>query len=374
MSVKEHRYPGHILALKPTSKERQPFIVADTGTVLINDIHVPYTVGFLVVKPGELGSFIKTYFSEDYALFLPEFEERSHYMLTQFIEHFNLSTEKRKIHTIYFHNFSRFDGILLMKYYTPHGDGDSLTLLPGSLDTLAKTLCPQLHPKGSISHDEVQVLNIYNLRPQLISYLEQDIRLLGGVMLKSQEIYWTQFKIDITTCLTLSRLALSIFHMRYYDPKSWPIHMPSRNEDTFIRCCYYGGHVDVYIPYGKKLYYYDVNSLYPYIMKTCHMPGGVPIWHGDLEGQELSNLYGFIEAYVVCPSTITRPFLPYRDHHNTLLFPTGKFVGVYYTEELKFSRDLGYRIVPLRGYLFEEKISPSDSFISTLFSKRQGAK
>ena len=61
------------------------------------------------------------------------------------------------------------------------------------------------------------------------------------------------------------------------------------------------------------LYYYDVNSLYlyPYIMKTFPMPGGKPKWNGNLKDQELSNLFGFIEAYVVCPRTITRPFLPY---------------------------------------------------------------
>ena len=130
----------------------------------------------------------------------------------------------------------------------------------------------------------------------------------------------------------------------------------------------------MYKPYGENLYYYDVNSLYPYVMKTFPMPGGVPVWHGNLEGQDLSNLFGFLEAYVVCPSTITRPFLPYRDDNNTLLFPTGKFVGVYFSEELKYARELGYQIIPLRGYLFEKKPSPFDSFVSSLFESRQSAK
>lgn len=83
-------------------------------------------------------------------------------------------------------------------------------------------------------------------------------------------------------------------------------------------------------------------------MKTFPMPGGEPVWHGHLEDQDLSNLFGFIEAYVVCPSHINRPFLPYRDKNNTFVFPTGKFVGVYYSEELKYARDLGYKIIPLR--------------------------
>lgn len=106
------------------------------------------------------------------------------------------------------------------------------------------------------------------------------------------------------------------------------------NEDHFIRSGYYGGHSDAYIPYGDNLYYYDVNSLYPYIMKSFPMPLGAPVWHSQLEDNDLDNLYGFIEAYVECPENMKRPFLPYREKNTkTLLFPTGKFVGVYYSEE-----------------------------------------
>lgn len=217
-------------------------------------------------------------------------------MLFDFRQRLAVVASETKIRTVYLNNFSRFDGILLMKYYASHGDKytikplmrnhrlyelvvyrgkkrlfrlrDSYTLLPSSLATLAKTLCPQLGSKGSIPHDEVQVSNLKNLSAQLLDYMKQDISLLGGVMLKAQEIYWTQYKVDIENCLTLSALAMSISRMSYYDPNTWPIHIPSRNEDTFIRRGYYGGHADTYKPYGQNLYYYDVNSLYPYIMKT----------------------------------------------------------------------------------------------------------
>lgn len=244
--------------------------------------------------------------------------------------------------TVYFSNFSRFDGILLMKFLASHmveytikplmrnkklyqlsiyrkkrGNNklvfhlrDSYTLLPNSLETLAKTLCPHLGSKGSIAHDEVQVSSLQENRAQLLDYMEQDIRLLGGVMLRAQEIYWTRYNVDIGVCLTLSSLAMKIYRMKYYDQNGWPIYIPSSNQDAFIRRGYYGGHADTYKPYGDNLYYYDVNSLYPFVMKTFPMPGGKPVWHGNFEGLELDNMLGFIEAYVVCPTTITRPFLP----------------------------------------------------------------
>lgn len=423
MASRKRRYPNHIPALKPTSNDRRPFIVADMETVLIkklikkivanketdqiDEVHVPYAAGFLVVHPGDdVGAkpdySIETYFSEDHLLVIPEYEDRSNRMLFDFLERLAVVAGETKIRTVYFHNFSRFDGILLMKYYASRGDKysikplmrnqrlyelavyrgkkqvlrlrDSITLLPSSLATLAKTLCPQLGSKGSIQHDEVRVSNLKIQSAELLDYMKQDIRLLGGVMLKAQEIYWTQYKVDITNYLTLSSLSISIYRMSYYDENRFPIHIPSRNEDTFIRRGYYGGHADVYKPYGDNLYYYDVNSLYPYIMKSFPMPGGVPVWHGNLEGQELSNLYGFIEAYVECPSTMTRPFLPYRNEDKILLFPTGKFVGVYFSEELIYARDLGYTIMPLKGYLFEKKPSPFDSFVTSVFSQRQEAK
>lgn len=407
----KRRYPKHLTALNPSESQRKPFIVADIETVLINDVHIPYAVGFLVVRPGDYLSSemvygIDTYFSEDYpGVIFETFDERVDKMLFDFIERLAVVVRKNPlIQTVYFHNFSRFDGIILLKYLATHGvkytfiplmrnhrlyelavySGnkilfrfrDSLNLLPGKLSTLAKNLCPGLGQKGSIPYDEVTLLNLASMKKSLLDYMKQDILLLGGVMLKAQEIYWTQYQVDIVTKLTLSSLALTIFRTNYYDQINWPIHIPNRNEDTFIRRGYYGGHADAYKPNGENLYYYDVNSLYPYIMKSYPMPGGEPVWHGNLEGQDLENLYGFIEAYVECPHNITRPFLPYRDENKkTLIFPTGNFVGVYYSEELKYARDIGYRIIPLSGYLFEKmNSSPFGSFVSSIFEKRQEAK
>ncbi|GJV03534.1 DNA polymerase-like protein [Tanacetum coccineum] len=367
---RKRQYHKHITALNPTSKGRMPFIVADTETVLINEIHVPYAVGFLVVEPGdtlssERSNSIETYFSEDYPVHIFEtIHKRSNKMLYDFIERIAVVVRKKpSIQTVYFHNFSRFDGILLLKYFATYDDKysfqpllrnsrlyelviyrgkymlfrlrDSLMLLPGNLNHLARNLCPRLGTKGSIPHDEVQESNLIPLRDQLLEYMKQDILLLGGIMHTAQEIYYTHYKVDIVKKRTFSSLALEISRTAYYDQRNWPIHIPNRNEDTFIRRGYYGGHADSYIPSGENLYYYDVNSLYPFVMKEYPMPGGVPVWYGNLEDRDLDGMLGFIEAYVVCPKTLKKPFLPFRDKNGVLIFPTGEFVGVYYSEELK---------------------------------------
>lgn len=103
--------------------------------------------------------------------------------------------------------------------------------------------------------------------------------------------------------------------------------------------------------------YYDVNSLYPFSMTGVPMPIGQPQRYSYFRGHKLSDLYGFIEAYVECPASFNKPMLPYRSSKSSvLLFPTGKFIGVYFSEELKYAETVGYTIVPFKGYIYEKGV------------------
>jgi hypothetical protein len=402
---RKRSHPSHITALKPSRTKLKAFIVADTETIPIENVYHPYAAGLLLVRPGEEINEIQidTYFSEDYSLILDSFEEKSTMVFNDLVFRIeSIVRHEQEPLTIYFHNFSRFDGILLLKHLACHHKSyklkplmrnhrlyelavysgkkmlfrfrDSLNLLPSKLKDLAKNLCPELGSKGDIPHSDLKLSDLPIKKKELLDYMKQDILLLGGVMKKAQEIYWKLYKVDIESKITLSSLSLSIFRLKYYDASNWPIHIPNKNEDSFLRRAYFGGHTDTYKPYGEDLYYYDVNSLYPFVMKEFPMPGGVPVWHGNLGGKDLDSIFGFIEAYVECPNTIKKPFLPYRDKNNTIIFPTGRFVGVYYSEELKYARGLGYTVIPISGYLFERMESPFRDFVSSLFESRLEAK
>ena len=55
-------------------------MVADTETILINNVHKPYAAGLMMVRPGEEINnhiMIDTYFSEDYSIIMDSFEDRS---------------------------------------------------------------------------------------------------------------------------------------------------------------------------------------------------------------------------------------------------------------------------------------------------------
>lgn len=106
-------------------------------------------------------------------------------------------------------------------------------------------------------------------------------------------------------------------------------------------------------------------------MKSSPMPSGIPVWKKNFGSVGLDSLFGFIEAYVDCP---TSPLLSYKEKSGTLLFPTGKLIGIFYSEELKFTRELGYHVIPLRGSFFEKKSSPFEGFISNLYESGLEAK
>jgi hypothetical protein len=79
-----------------------------------------------------------------------------------------------------------------------------------------------------------------------------------------------------------------------------------------IRQGYTGGAVDMYIPCNKKgvqVKCYDVNSLYPSVMKNCLMPIGVPTYfEGDIRTID-PQAFGFFFCNIIAPDNIKHPIL-----------------------------------------------------------------
>ena len=86
-------------------------------------------------------------------------------------------------------------------------------------------------------------------------------------------------------------------------------------------------------------------------------------------------MYGFLKAFIACPDSMKRPFLPYK-HPNiiTLSFPTGGFLGFYYTEEFLYAQSVGYTVQPLGGYLYEKGACLFDKFFTELYGKIKGSR
>jgi hypothetical protein len=86
-----------------------------------------------------------------------------------------------------------------------------------------------------------------------------------------------------------------------------------------IKSGYHGGLSDVFKPHLLGGYYYDVVSLYPYIMSKVPMPVGNITLSDDTN---LDSYFGFVLAHIKCdPAKVPFPFLPIKNQNNDLCTP-----------------------------------------------------
>jgi hypothetical protein len=150
--------------------------------------------------------------------------------------------------------------------------------------------------------------------------------------------------VDITSIYSTSTLSLKIFRVHFMKTIEDSIMVLKPRLDNFIRKGYFGGATDYYKAYSSNLKYYDVNSLYPHVMMN-DMPHEVIKHHRNMCDIKLEDLFGFFKVEVETPNDILKPMLPFKDpDDNKIIFPTGKWIGIYFTEELKAVAKLGYKI------------------------------
>ena len=147
-----------------------------------------------------------------------------------------------------------------------------------------------------------------------------------------------KFNLDIKNYPTLPSLAFNLFNNNYANKNKNFIHQLSGKISEDIRKGYTGGSTEMYIPsldLNKKIYAYDVNSLYPFVMKNFKYPVGSPTY---FEGNILKtdpNSFGFFYCKIVAPDNLLHPIL--QLHHKTdngtrTISPLGNWQGWYFSE------------------------------------------
>lgn len=140
-----------------------------------------------------------------------------------------------------------------------------------------------------------------------------------------------------------------------------------------IRESFTGGHTDVYIPHGENVKLYDVNSLYPYVMKIFDMPvGPINFFEGDLNYLNIleENKFGFFYVTVTTPDKLFRPLLQLRvktNHGVRTVAPLGTWKMWIFSEEMKCYEKYGYKFEIHKGYLCKRAKIFTD-FIDVLYN------
>jgi hypothetical protein len=335
----------------------------------------------------------------------------------------------------YAHNFSGFDGIFILKHLVNYGkvepllfngklisikvklniEGyidktiifkDSYLLLPTGL----KGLCKQfniLDPKGwfpikfnsvlykgalpafeawNITIEEYETLikkytgKVWNFKEEALKYCKLDCKCLHEILTQFNKLMFNNFKLNVHNVLTLPALAMKIYKSNFMPDNSlYQLHGKIERE---IRKSYTGGAVDVYIPSNKigsffsklyrKLYYYDVNSLYPYVMLNNPMPIGLPIAFKGYILLDNSNAFGFFYCKITSPKYLEHPILQrsikIKGEIRTIA-GLGTWYGWIFSEEMYNAIKYGYQFEIIKGYEFN-KGNTFSNFINEMYDLR----
>jgi hypothetical protein len=119
---------------------------------------------------------------------------------------------------------------------------------------------------------------------------------------------------------TISSLAMKLYLNQYYNDN-----IPNINKHsiyTDIKQAYYGGITEVYRPYGENLYYYDVNSLYPFAALN-DMPGlNCKKVNFHNPSNHITDLFGFFYCKIESPLDLYLGLLPIRNKTG-IMMPSG---------------------------------------------------
>jgi len=138
-------------------------------------------------------------------------------------------------------------------------------------------------------------------------------------------LIFEKFSLNIHRFPTLSSLALGIYRSSFLGNYKIPIISGKMFLD--LKKSYTGGSTEMFIPFGENIHGYDVNSLYPSIMKNQDMPiGNIKYFEGDILKID-ANAFGFFEVEITSPNDIMHPIIQTKvDTGNGLrtISPLGK--------------------------------------------------
>ena len=329
------------------------FCICDFETIVLFNKHYIFTITFYFNSRLYLFKFKKFLFGNLYLFFKSSLK-----LFNLFI---SFMTNLVYFEFVYFYNLSSFDGLLIVDYFLYLNYNlntlsvilkdskiyeikfftsafkyvifrDFFLLVSNSLSFVSKTF-------GGLTKFafDFRIVNVFDLVTYYWPlkffklYCIKDVFITNFVVNYLQNFIFRNYCLDISNLRTISSLAFKLF--RVFFLVSCIIELVvSCFKDSFIRKSYFGGIVEVYKPFGMDLFYYDINSLYPYAM-LLPMPCNTGVWVAS-HFIDLTMFFGFLNVKISISESYFGD-LPYK-YNNVTLCPFGIFEGVYFYDELKY--------------------------------------
>ena len=226
---------------------------------------------------------------------------------------------------------------------------DSSALLPFSLKSITDNFKTSTR-KGEWDHSKTK-----GYSKELAAYLKADCISLHESL--TAFFNWPLIK-KSGPSITIASQSLRVFRTFLKNDLA----NPGKFINNFARKAYFGGRVEIFKPYCKKgpIYEYDVNSLYPFVMKESFFPIG----RGVLTFKYQTKFLGIYDCIVTTPK-LHIPCLGII-HDKKYIFPVGQFRGRFTNIEIDYARSLGYKIETKNGIYFPQKEKIFTDYIAEL--------
>lgn len=297
----------------------------------------------------------------DFPILLQELQERPDlniYPITKGSKIIKLTIQDNNEHRWYFH--------------------DSSALLNFSLDELTKTFKvghKKLEVVKKDSDYDRKLYELYKENPKLVmEYLLHDCRGLYEVL---DEFKKKMLDIGGDLGLTIASTSLKTFKRGY---QRNVLAMCGRDVNDELRNAYFGGRTEIFRMYapeikGKYYYYYDINSLYPFVMHEYDYPVSKPTVVLD----PLPNIFieneGITKARIISPDKLYIPVLPSKikiKQDTKLMFILGEYEGYWDNALLRKAKELGYQVTPLKSFIFKTDYIFKD-FVEHFYSIKENS-
>lgn len=231
---------------------------------------------------------------------------------------------------------------------------DSLGILRGSLRELAQSFGVD-HKKGEIDYEAMS-----KVTKELLVYLENDCRALYEILERFSSL---EYMAELQP--TIASQAMKVFSENFC--KSKLIRTDEKVGRRIRALFYHGGRCEVFKFRGEGLYYYDVNSLYPFAML-----GAMPC--GDIEfvRKERRDLIGFYRVRIkATPDYYVSPLL-YSSGRNRYVKGSGVYnVG---SPTLEILREQGVHYEVIDGYVASSREVLFDDYVKHFFEIKQSSR
>jgi len=233
---------------------------------------------------------------------------------------------------------------------------DTLNYFPTSLKALGESIGSKKLPYPADNADD-DTWREYNL---------QDVRVIKDAVLALRDFIKEHEMGNMK--VTLASQAFTAYRHRFM-PEKILIH-DDEEVCKLERLAFYGGRSEAFYigDYNEPLYYLDINSMYPYIMRTYPLPTRLGNRLVDIPLELLSQILE-TRAVIAQVELITdEPVYPVRYEHR-LTFPIGNFITTLSTPELKYALNKGHIKRVIKGAKYHQGILFKE-YVDYLYSVR----